>query len=438
MRSSCLIFQINKNTMLKNSKMYSIDFGDRRTIKTESNERKSENLNGSKTKSAKKNSYCKNSPPSDSSKMAKCLHPKKKSLKTDRGIKRKSILKDTSKIKDERISDSQHQVHFKSSKMLKKPYDRLGGKDYANYLSISHRDSKLPQNESEISQQDYVSVGPSRNNLHVQPNSTDSAGRKDSIKASPKARIKNGKNSMFGKTKLSKETMLQTSHLNMLRNFSPVLDRKLLLDLRYNSSFKNQDFSHKVKNKKKSIRSQKDYLNQNIQNVKTKKATKLVYHKDSIKEESEDKSFKLSMYNPRRNSSKRKPTDFHNTSDFEDKASDSADMSNHFHINSLDDNWSSPIHASIDSHYKSNDDVKKPISINLTQDPSLYPSTHALQRELLSLSEHNSSLILENQSLRQILKDFEVTKEKELSLLEEIEQLSSKTQHLEKEMQKLN
>jgi hypothetical protein len=421
--------------------MYSIDFGDSRAIKTKSNERKNEKSDSLKAKSAKKNSYSKNNPLYEGSKMAKGLHPKKKSLKTERGVKRKSILKNTSKTKDERISDSQHQVHFKSSKTLKKPYDRLGGKDYANYLSISHRDSNLPQNESEVSQQDYVSVGPSRNNLQVETISTHSACHKDSIKTSPKIRIKNGKNYMFGKTKFSKETMLQTSHQNMLRNFSPVLDRKLLLDLRYNCSSKNKDFSYQVKNKKKTIRSQKDYLNKNIQNVKSKKATKLVYHKDSIKEVNENKSFKLSMYNPRRNSSKRKGTEIHNDSDFEDQVSDSANMSNLNHINSSDDNWSSPMYASIDSHYKSNDDVQKPISINLTkEDPSFhFPSnSQALRKELLSLREHNNSLMMENQSLRQILRDFELMKEKETSMLEEIEMLRENNYLLEKELNKAN
>ena len=73
---------------------------------------------------------------------------------------------------------------------------------------------------------------------------------------------------------------LITSNLNLYRNLSPIIDRKLLEDLKWSTSFKEKRLKGKVTKLKKVIKSPRNYLNPNISNVKSINNEKLaVSHK---------------------------------------------------------------------------------------------------------------------------------------------------------------
>ena len=332
---------------------------------------------------------------------------------TERITKHKSVIKEAKKTRDGKSSDSSLKAHLKSSKVLKKPYDRLGARDYANYLSTSKRNSKIPHSQIDVYQPEYSTVGPSRNNLEVKQKPNNSAGRKRAIKPSTNFRYKNEKTSLFGNTKASKDALMQASQINMMRNFSPVIDRKLLVDLKANISFKGKTAAQKDKIcKKKSLKPQKDYLSQKTQVIK-KKPLKTASLKLSNHEGSNKKISELPVYNPRRSTQKWV---------IKDKLTKLKEES---------DNMTS-------SHYKSNDDVNKPDSGTYTKededsDTSINQDDifQGMQKQVDMLTTQNTALVQENQSLRQILNDFEIMKDKESSYLEEIDSFKTRIHRLE-------
>lgn len=118
--------------------------------------------------------------------------------------------------------------------MLKKPYDRLG-KNYTSYFSSQHKMSatKPQKSKKQVTSQ-------SRNNFTSRDNSVNS-------------KVNKSKKSLLGNMTESKEALIQASQANMVRNLSPVIDRKLLLDLRASSSFKAPEKSSKPKVNKKRV-----------------------------------------------------------------------------------------------------------------------------------------------------------------------------------------
>jgi len=357
---------------------------------------------------------------------------------TERITKHKSVIKEAKKTRDGKSSDSSLKAHLKSSKVLKKPYDRLGARDYANYLSTSKRNSKIPHSQIDVYQPEYSTVGPSRNNLEVKQKPNNSAGRKRAIKPSTNFRYKNEKTSLFGNTKASKDALMQASQINMMRNFSPVIDRKLLVDLKANISFKGKTAAQKDKIcKKKSLKPQKDYLSQKTQVIK-KKPLKTASLKLSNHEGSNKKISELPVYNPRRSTQKWVIKDKLTKLKEESDNMTSVNESKLHHVNSSDNEWPSPMHSTIESHYKSNDDVNKPDSGTYTKededsDTSINQDDifQGMQKQVEMLTTQNTALVQENQSLRQILNDFEIMKDKESSYLEEIDSFKTRIHRLE-------
>ena len=76
------------------------------------------------------------------------------------------------------------------------------------------------------------------------------------------------------------EEELVSSKLNFYRNFSPIIDRKLLEDLKTSMSFKGKHIEKKTMKMKKVVKSPRNYLNPNLSNIKKpNKGQMIVRHK---------------------------------------------------------------------------------------------------------------------------------------------------------------
>ena len=179
--------------------------------------------------------------------------------KIEPGLKHSVIAKECPK------SQRAMNTHLKSSKVLKKPYDRLG-KDYANYLTNSARYSNIPVKKADLNQPLSRNEDGHREKQVSCNSSLKSNEKMGNTKQPPHTRNKKSKKSLMGCSQNSKEMLLQASHLQMLRNLSPVVDRKVMVDLRSSSSFKAPEKAGKTKGHKKGqLKSPRDYLSKNNQ-----------------------------------------------------------------------------------------------------------------------------------------------------------------------------
>lgn len=180
---------------------------------------------------------------------------RKKSLKTERTKVKASKDKSETSLKTY-IAESKIS-HIKSSEFLSKPHERAS-KNYTTYLSKGLKGSTYGLSSGGITYTNPNSViENSRNKRSVsKKNSFIKSNKVVTKKHSPHGRGSNSKISLDNQS--PRDSLLYSSLMNGMRNMSPVIDRKLLLDLRAHNVAKTNNSTKKNNSKSKRKTVKKD------------------------------------------------------------------------------------------------------------------------------------------------------------------------------------
>jgi hypothetical protein len=253
-----LVSKPMNNNIKKSPKICRVNINNDLKFKSEMSEytnKDSKSQKGKRTFRNKSEAFDKNSSIVSKDKPYSISSERKKSVKTERVRTKASKDKSETSLKTYIIQSKIS--HIKSSKFLSKPHERAS-KNYTTYLSKGLKGSTYGLTSRGINYTKPNSViENSRNKKSVSKKNSFIKGKNlASKKHSPYDRSSNSKVSLDNQS--PRDNLLYNSLMSGMRNMSPVIDRKILIDLRSHNVAKTNNSTKKNNSKSKRKIQKKD------------------------------------------------------------------------------------------------------------------------------------------------------------------------------------